>query len=266
MCGSCHLGFVAVTLQGVFMDPNILNSNAFSSNVEKLAVQDWRDGVAGEILQRRMAEVAAQRYFEFGFADSDRTLFVTGRQWVGFARFVGNIESVLENELGPSNSWPDLAKGFHQELWRGKHDLHLSALAWVLPSHKDDMITHARLKNEFPPLAATLLHLAAKDAMRISQPALIAAVAAGSSDIFGSQPRDVTDAVGSQTMSSSEKRALVQKLICRASSDRDARLTFELTRSADEIFRSNCKIVSSPDDAKLYMGACGLMARTVWVA
>ena len=89
----------------------------------------WRDGSAGDTLQRRMAAVAAQRYFEFDFASSDKPLFATGQQWTGFARLVGYVETVLENDFGPKNGWPDLATGFHRELWRGEFDPILGTLA-----------------------------------------------------------------------------------------------------------------------------------------
>lgn len=205
-----------------------------------------------------MAAVAAQRYFDFGFANSDNMLFVTGRQWVGFARLVGHIETVLENELGPRSSWPDLAKGFHRELWRGEHDLQLGELAWALPSHKDFRM-HACLKHDFQPLTA-LLHSTALWPL-----AQVAAVAAGSSEIPGCQLGDVTAAVGGRLMSPSEKLVLVEKLNCVAQHEHDVQLMFELTRFAANIFRNKCTVFSSLEAAKLYMVAGGLHARTVLV-
>ena len=61
-------------------DPNILSSEAFYSKSEKEAVHAWRDGSAGETLQRCMAAVAAQRYFEHDFANSDKPLLAPGQQ------------------------------------------------------------------------------------------------------------------------------------------------------------------------------------------
>ena len=76
-----------------------------------------------------MAVVAAQRYFEFDFASSDKQLFATGQQWAGFARLVGYIETVLENDFRPKHEWPDLAMTFYRELWRVEFDPALGTLS-----------------------------------------------------------------------------------------------------------------------------------------
>jgi hypothetical protein len=210
-----------------------------------------------------MAAVAAQRYFEFDFASSDKPLFATGQQWAGFARLVGHIETVLENEFGPKTGWPDLATGFHRELWRGEFDQSLAGLAWMLPSNTDSRTMQARLKEQFSGLARVLLHLAVKDSVMVA-PEI--AVSARSTMILDEQPADMT-AVFSQATSPSEKQALVQKLNCDAKDERARALQSELLRFAAKIFRSRVVTFTSPEAAKSYMEteAGGLQARTVLV-
>ena len=225
----------------------------------------WRDGAAGDILHRRMASVAAQRYFDFDFATSDKPLFATGQQWAGFARLVGHIETVLENEFGPKHAWPDLATGFHRELWRGEFDPMLGTLAWMLPSNADCRTLHARLKEQFAGLARVLMHLAAKDAIMVAP--IIPVLVPGSTMIPDDQPADVSAAFLGQATSPAEKQALVHKLNSDAKEERARLLQGELLRFAAKIFRSRVMTFTSPEAAKSYMEteAGGLQARTVLV-
>ena len=243
------------------LDPDILSSVAGVSEAGNYTLPVWKSGVEGDILQRRMVAVAAQRYFDFGFADSGNSVFMTGRQWVGFTRLVGHVETVLESELGPMNGWPDMAKGFHQSLWLGNYDVQLSRLAWVLPSNNSSIIMHTHLKNSFPELASTLVDL-------LYVPRLLGSdVATCSLGILGDHmvaQKLIVDVATSSLPS--DGHLVVQKLNCGATTtELDAQLMSELTNSASAMFRSKVNIFSSLEAAQLYMVDGGLQARTVLV-
>jgi hypothetical protein len=72
--------------RSLLMDPAILCANAFHSTQEKDNVPAWRDGAAGEALQVRMAQVAADRYFKHDLWQTpEKSLFANGAAWAAFA-------------------------------------------------------------------------------------------------------------------------------------------------------------------------------------
>ena len=125
--------------RSLLMDPAILTASAFHSTLEKENVPAWRDGAAGEALQNRMAEVAADRYFKYDlWQSSDKSLFSSGAAWAAFARLAPHVDNLFEVTFGEPNSWPDTAVCVHRAMWRGDDDLELTRLAQQLPANLDN--------------------------------------------------------------------------------------------------------------------------------
>ena len=76
----------------ILMSADLLRSSAFGRAKDIEQVLAWRDGARGQELQRRMVGVAARRYFEYGFADSNKILFGSAAAWGAFTRLLNFLE------------------------------------------------------------------------------------------------------------------------------------------------------------------------------
>ena len=80
----------------ILMSPDLLLSSAFMRAKDIEQVPAWRDGGRGQELQRKMVGVAAKRYFEYGFAESNKPLFASAATWVAFTRLLSSVEVCQE--------------------------------------------------------------------------------------------------------------------------------------------------------------------------
>ena len=162
-----------------------------------------------------MVHVAVKRFFDFGWKDTDATLFQSGGQWAGCGRLFPIIEGVMEYELGPRLGWPDLAAGFHRELWRGEYDNDVASLAVALPSGLDSRGMSTRVKDMLKPLARTFMLLQAKPAVVLATPTEETEVTPAT--LGDPSVTDVTGALeASKGMSGEEKKDLAAKLTADA--------------------------------------------------
>lgn len=110
-----------------------------------------------------MVDVAARRYFTFGFdSDTAKALFPSGGAWVAFTRLIGFIEALFTAEFGSEQSWPDMIKSRHRELWRGEHDNEITQVSMVLPAALDSNPHNMmrRLQEQLPPVSRVMLAVA----------------------------------------------------------------------------------------------------------
>lgn len=218
-----------------------------------------------------MVQVAVRRFFDFGVAEAETTLFQSGHHWAGCGRLFPVIENIMEYELGLRLSWPELATGFYRELWRGEHDGDVATLALALPSGLDTRALSLRVKEMLRPLARTFMLLQAKPAAMLAvatpeTPETL--VTSETSETSASKAHDVTEALeASKSMTSAEKSDLAAKLTADSKAVRHAAAAKALCYQAAQALRE--KLVVFPDAVacKTYMETeqGGLQARTVFI-
>ena len=150
---------------GLLLDPTGFCSDAFTPKSGRQNIPAWRDGAAAVDLQKAMCEVAHKRMFEYGFMENSwsqgKPLFPNGHCWATIARLCGNphrhMDSILEQNLGSPDQWPDAAKVFSRSVWLGKYDMELGKLSSSLPASLDSLTVKTRLVESFNALTY-LLH------------------------------------------------------------------------------------------------------------
>jgi len=100
----------------ILLSPDILTSSSFTTSGEKDKVPAWRDGALGASLQRRMADVAARRYFDHGGVRSAKALFANAAAWPAFTRLIDYIDQLFAQDFGPPGTWPDSVNIRHREI------------------------------------------------------------------------------------------------------------------------------------------------------
>ena len=210
--------------------------------------------------------VAVKRFFDFGWKDTDATLFQSGGQWAGCGRLFPIIEGVMEYELGPRLGWPDLAAGFHRELWRGEYDNDVASLAVALPSGLDSRGMSTRVKDMLKPLARTFMLLQAKPAVVLATPTEETEVTPAT--LGDPSVTDVTGALeASKGMSGEEEKDLAANLAADAKNARAASASKALCAMAAQTLREKLVVLPDTVACKKFMETeqGGLHARTIFI-
>ena len=76
------------------------------------AVPMWRDGAAGETLQKGLGEVAARRLFQYIVIEQHgKAAFANGLAWASFTRLCGppnfHVDTVMEPLFDTRDRWAD---------------------------------------------------------------------------------------------------------------------------------------------------------------
>jgi len=249
----------------ILMSADILTSSGFTTSGEKDKVPAWRDGALGASLQRRMADVAARRYFDHGGVRSAKALFANAAAWPAFTRLIDYIDQLFAQDFGPPGTWPDSASIRHREIWRGDLDHEMVQFCAVAGAHLDanphQMM--ARIKVELP--CVSRLFKSIEETREMTK----ATMAAGSMSSVGSQEKNdaeevdpvtasassASDGVISNTidgfgdMSAAERKQLATELTKRSADDRNKALDRELSYQAAAILRSRVIVVKKAEQA-----------------
>ena len=84
----------------------------------------WRDGVAGQNLQKCMVEVAARRLFDYGVLEQHgKAAYASGFAWASFTRICGppnfHVDTVMERLFDTRDRWTDSAKALNRLAFDG---------------------------------------------------------------------------------------------------------------------------------------------------
>jgi hypothetical protein len=213
-----------------------------------------------------MASLAVERYFNYGFKESEKTLFASGQHWAGLGRMQPHIRSFLEFEHGVQAAWPDIMVSFYDEVMRGEHDEDIASLAMLLPSNLDSKAMMARLRDSLAPM---------RRALNAHEAKMTAVVSSHNKETKESKDAkteedagDVTAALEeAKSMSPAERQALVAKLNQDARMRRDAAAEKNFNEMSAQLLRSSLVVVTDVSAAKAMMESTpgGLQARTVFV-
>jgi hypothetical protein len=270
-----RIGFEGLAAQNpplsraVLCSESILTSNAFSISADKNEIPSWRDGQAGALLQRDMARLAIERYFNYGGKGRDCSVFRSGQHWAGVGRLQPHIKLFLEHACGSFSDWPSQMQAFYFDVMHGKHDAEIACLADVLPSNLTASEISARLPEQLRPLRSAQASLASLKMIVSAPPSAPARMSADCNrDIKDAPVLDVTAALETAgTMTTAQKQDLVTRLNNDSRQQRAASLQGSLNQISSSILRSRLVVVSSAAAAKKFMETTegGLQARTVFV-
>lgn len=218
-------------------------------------------------MQKRMARLAVERYFNYGYKESEKTLFASGHHWAGLGRMQPHIRSFLEFEFGVQAAWPDNLLCFYDEVMRGEHDEDIASLAMSLPSTLDSKAMMSRLRESLAPMRRALNAHEAKMTAVVSQQSQ-----ENKSETKNAKTEDDTGDVtaaleDAKSMSPAEKQALVAKLNQDARTRRDAVAEKNFNEMSAQLLRTSLVLVPNVSAAKDFMQTTpgGLQARTVFV-
>ena len=248
----------------VLCSDDILTSSAFHTAAEKDAVPAWRDGQAGALLQRDMAGLAIERYFDYGGKNADGSIFKSGQHWAGFGRMQPHIKRFLETTY-TSTTWPLQIKIFYNNVMQGLLDGDMATLATSLPSQLSSAEITLRLSEQLLPLRRILATQKTLE-MSVAAPAAIPPPLDG--NIKGAPQLDIaTELERAGQMTVHEKLELVDKLNSDSRNQRTSRIQGNLNQLSAMTLRSCLVVVASAAAAKKYMETTegGLQARTVFV-
>lgn len=255
--------------KAILENPDVLTSNAFERASDRMKIPAWRDGERGAVLQRKMVEDAADRFFVHRESDTKRALYASGSHWIAFSRLSSFMRASLVQDHGSEDTWPDVVKGKWREVMRGEHDQAIAKVSQATPSTFDDLPGQmmAHLKREVDVLQRIKQivvdqNVLAASAMRAPEepapadasgsrgdectPEEIQAALAGDADAASALPNYLN-------MNVAQKKQLVVDMNKRAKEHRAHALDDEFCRQAATVFRNRVVAFGSIEALKRHV-------------